>query len=147
MTDFPKAPPILSYWMIADGVFTIFLVVVLVMGGLALVRRRPTAYKLVMVYVVARLCFVVPQVLLNVAIEKPMAEWQRSMAQAQVEFIESRDGTPPPSLVEQSKNTEVTTMARVQAYGITALAALFPLIAGIYFSRPKIKNQALGWMV
>ncbi len=145
LTDFPKAPPILSWWMIADGIFSIFLFVVLLMGGMALLRRRPSAATLVMVYVVARLLFVAPALIGGIAIEKPMVEWQRQMAQAQVEFIESRQGTPPQSLIDESKNTEVTVMARVQLFGGAAITAIFPLVAGIYFSRKKIKDQIKSW--
>ena len=145
MSEFPKAPPILSWWMIADGVISIFLFVILLMGGMALLRRRPAAAKLVMVYVVARLLFVAPALLFGVAIEKPMVEWQREMAQAQVDFFESRQATPPQSLIDQAKNTEVTLMARVQLFGGAAVTAIFPLVAGIFFSRKTIKDQIKGW--
>jgi hypothetical protein len=145
MKDFPKAPPILSVWIIGDGVVSIVLVVVLVMAGMALIRRRANARSLVMAYVVIRILVALPNLVMGIASERPMAEWQRQMSQAQVEFIQSRGGEVPPQLVEASHQTEPSRWARWQTLGTTLLGVVFPAVAGIWFSRRSVRDEIAGW--
>lgn len=145
MKDFPKAPQIMSLWIIADGIVSIVLVVVLVMAGLALLRRKPGARTLVTAYVVIRLLLVVPGLFMGIAMERPMAEWQRQMAQAQVDFIESKGTKAPPELVEASHRVDPSPWARWQTLGTTLLGAAFPVVVAIWFSRRGVRDEIARW--
>lgn len=145
MEDVGPMPGIMRTWMVVDVVLSIVLVVLLCMAGLGALRRRRSFQKYAMAYVVFRLLLIVPGVGVAIMAEKPMAEWQRQLAAAQVSAIEKEGGTAPQQLKDQAATSEVSSMSRVTTFGFTVLASIFPVVVGLVFSSRSKKDEIATW--
>ena len=145
MDDVGPMPAVMRIWMVVDLVVSIVLVVLLCMAGLGALRRRRSFQKMAMAYVVFRLLLIVPGVGVAIMAEKPMAEWQRQLAAAQVAAIEKDGRTAPQSLKDQAATSEVSSMSRITTFGATLLSSIFPVVVGLVFSSRSKKDEIATW--
>jgi hypothetical protein len=135
--DMPPSPSIMSIMMIADNVISVFLVLALVMGGIGLLRRRPTARKILLVYVTVRILLAPVQMVSSIAMEKPGAEWGRQIASAQVDAMEKAGQKAPPELVAAANDTKVSSLARYQSIGLPVLFVIFPALLALVLTKKR----------
>ncbi len=135
--EMPPSPSIMNIMMIADNVISVFLVLALIIGGIALLRRRTTARKILMVYVVIRILLAPVQMVSSIAMEKPGAEWGRQIASAQVDAMEKAGHKAPPELVAAANETKVSPLARYQSIGLPLLFVVFPALLALMLSKKR----------
>lgn len=131
----PSPPQIIYIWMIIDVALTLVLLTALIMGGIALLRRRSMARQVLLFYVVVRLLIVPVQMVVGIAMERPQAEWQRQIAASIVEGMEQQGQPVDPNLRQAAQNTEPPPYARAITIGSSLLGAIFPVVLCIFLVR------------
>lgn len=144
--EFPSPPRVLVLMALAGGVIGVVMAVVLMIGGLGTVRRRPSGPRLLVRYAVISLALSLAQLPLALASVRPGAEWGSAMMHAQLDAME-KNGTQ----VTDAQRAEADRQAEPGAFnyfmtiGGTLFGCTYPVVLLVFLRRPRVRAQWQSW--
>lgn len=145
--DFPPMPNEMKVIFIIDMIISLILGIMMLMGGIGLIRRRAKGRTMLVRYAVARLVVAIPLLIGGWYALKPSGVWNADMMRAQIAFMQKTNPKAqiPASMEEQSRNTEPTMLQKGMTFGGAALGLVFPIIILLFLTRPEYKDEASRW--
>jgi hypothetical protein len=146
-SDFPGPPKEIGIAFAIDAVVSLVLGAMLLMGGIALLRRRAKGRTMVVRYAIARVVLAAPLLALGWWQMKPQAVWQANMAQAQIDMIKKNNpnATIPPNVIDATKQTEPTTFQKAILMGFSTLGLIYPVVILLTLTQPTYKDDTASW--
>lgn len=135
-----KIPPVMK--MVAGGSYAVYLVlgILLLMGGISLLRRKPGCLKLLKAWVVLRLIVAALGLGLAFLVLPANIEMQRQINESMNERL-VKAGRPEQPFDENTIYVRTLIMT-----GLSLVATLiFPVTLGFYISRQKITDEVSEW--
>lgn len=133
----------LSLRLVSLGMIIVVLIlgVMLLTGGIGLVRRRRSSVNLLKKWVVLRLVMVVIGMIVTIVTAPAQIEIQKQVYDFQVRMYEEAQRTPPPP-----KSEDQMWQTLVIQTGIASAAiSVYPFILGMFLARKKIADEVAEW--
>ncbi len=123
------------------GVANLVLGIMMVMGAVALLRRKRQGVKLLTRWAVLRMCLLLVGALLTVVIAPSQIEMQKAIIEAgNRQMIKNgREPNPIPS------DEDIHRGLIINSAVFSGIVAIYPIFLGFYLSRRKIKDQIKHW--
>ncbi|MFO0963236.1 MAG: hypothetical protein U0625_10075 [Phycisphaerales bacterium] len=145
--DFPGPPKEIGIIFAIDAVISIVLGAMLLLGGIALLRRRAKGRVYLVRFAVARVVLAVPLFVAAWWQMKPQAIWQANMAQAQVDMMKKSNPnmTIPQATLDATKQTDPSVLQKAMVVGGSALGLIFPVVILLMLTQPAYKDDTASW--
>lgn len=145
--ELPEMPAAMKWLMLGDALVSAVLAVLLVAGGIKLVRRRAGGRPLLMAYAGTRLALALPLLLGGYLMLGPTAEWNAAFARSQVDMMErSNAGAKvPPALREAAANDQPTAFNYAMFFAMAPLGLVFPAAIVIKLGSARVKAEVARW--
>lgn len=145
--DLPAAPKEIGIAFAFDALVSAVLGAMLLMGGIALIRRRAKGRTLLVRYAVARIVLAAPLLALGWWQLKPQAVWQANMAQAQIDMLKKSNPnvTIPQASLDATKQTEPTTLQKALIVSFATTALIYPVVILLMLTQKTYKDDTASW--
>ena len=145
--DFPAAPQEVGISYAIDSVLAIALGTMLILGGIALLRRRAKGRTMLVRFAVARVALAVPLLALAWWQLKPQTIWQANMAQAQVDMIKKSNpnATIPQATIDATKQTEPSAFQKAVVIGMSTIGLIYPVVILLVLTQQTYKDDTASW--
>jgi hypothetical protein len=138
-----SAPTVLLATTIGSSLVGICLGILLMSGGIKLVRYRREGVKRLKTWAIARLAWAIVAMGLAIVTMPTQIQFQREMQKQQMEAINSGGG-PAPAFGMPSEEQQ-WTMAIISTVVIGVLTLVYPLFLGVFLSRRRITDEVQRW--
>lgn len=144
--EMPSPPRLMVVMTVLGGIVGIVMAVMLMIGGIDTVRRRPAGPRLLLRYAVISLALACVQVPLAVASVRPGAEWGSSVMHAQLDAMEKNGAqVTDAQRADADAAAEPTAFTYVTSVGGTLLGLTFPAVLLVFLRRPRVRTQWQSW--
>lgn len=144
---FPDAPGAMVIGMGVDVLISIVLSAILLIGGIATLRRRSSGPRQLRRYAYIRIGLALPLLLIGFWMLGPATEWQAGIVRATNEWKESQK--PPMPVSEEERAGERAGDPGVfqiaQVVGGSVIGLIYPSILLIVLSRPRVREEIGQW--
>lgn len=136
-------PAILIAWTAGALVVTLVLGVMLLTGGIAVIRRRPVGVRRIKLWAVLRIVFLLVGIGMAIVTAPAQIAYQKLIQDAVIEQFE--DQAPPGSFPVLTD--EQILKRHILAVGISSgVIAIYPLFVIFFLGRKSIDRQVAGWL-
>jgi hypothetical protein len=144
--EFPSPPRLLVGMTVLGGVVAVVMAVMLMIGGIGTLRRRPTGPRLLVRYAAISLVLALVQLPLTLMSIRPSAEWGSAIAHAQFDALE-KNGTQVTDAqrAEADAQAEPTAVNYVMSVGGTLIGCVYPAVLLVFLRRPRVRAQWEAW--
>jgi hypothetical protein len=130
-----------------DVLISIVLSAILLIGGIATLRRRSSGPRQLRRYAYIRIGLALPLLLIGFWMLGPATEWQAGIVRATNEWKESQK--PPMPVSEEERASERAGDPGVfqiaQVVGGSVIGLIYPSILLIVLSRPRVREEIGQW--
>lgn len=126
---------------IAQILLVLVLGIMLLAGGIGLVRRKRSSVGLLKKWVILRLIMLVVGVLVTIVTAPAQIQIQRQVHEFQVKMSEDADLKPPPPRTDD----EIWRGLLIQTGVISGVLAIYPFVLGMFLSRKRIADEIAEW--
>jgi hypothetical protein len=142
MSDFPAMPNV--WFLLFSSVAAVILGIMLIVGSVQLLRRRPSAGKTLLAWVVGRMILVVIGLVGGFVTLPSQIEYAERMDAAVREMVESRQAGASASMppFDRARQEQI---GRWSLIGMNVLVVAFPLFVGILLTNPKKRAEIESW--
>lgn len=145
--EIPAPPQAMVAYLVADGFLGIVLAAMLVLGGIATLRRRQSGPRTLRRYAVLRVALAIPFLLGGLWLLGPSAEWNAAMARATNEWKDKQN--PPVQVSESDRAAEEPQEPGVLQIAPVALGAAFglafPAIVLVVLGAARRRDEVTRW--
>jgi hypothetical protein len=144
---FPDAPRAMMLGMGVDLVASLILSTLLLLGGIATLRRRSSGPRQLRRYAFIRIGLAIPLLAIGFWMLGPATEWQAGIVRATNEFKESQKPPMSVSAEERAGETpgEATTWQRAQVVGWCIIGLIYPTVILIVLAAPRRREEIARW--
>lgn len=142
--DLPKMPASMFLPQVVAVIFGTVLGIILLMGGLSVLKRRAKGVKLVRLWAVLRLVLLVFGIGLAIFTAPASIAYQREVQEKVMEAQQERSGGRAPAMPQMDEKTQMK-LAMVMIAVISAIQAVYPVFAGVFLSRASVAEEVARW--
>ena len=144
---FPDAPRAMMLGMGVDLVASLILSTLLLLGGIATLRRRSSGPRQLRRYAFIRIGLAIPLLAIGFWMLGPATEWQAGIVRATNEWKESQKPPMSVSAEERAGETpgEATTWQRAQVVGGCIIGLIYPTVILIVLAAPRRREEIARW--
>lgn len=144
---FPDAPQSMLLGMGVDLLASLILSTLLLLGGIATLRRRSSGPRQLRRYAYIRIGLALPLLVIGFWMLGPATEWQAGIVRATNEWKESQK---PPITVSEDEHAgaipgEATFWQRAQVVGGCIIGLIYPTVLLIVLTRPHCREEIARW--
>ncbi len=145
MTGIPdvEIPSDIATMTMISGLLGMCLVILLVVGSVLLLRRRPSAMKFLKIWVVLQLILTIAAVVAGFLMIDSNIEYSERVTDAVREMLSER-GDNADAVPRQSEEEMRRSAYMGLIFGVPMQLA-FPVVIGLLLTRRKWREQAAGW--
>ena len=144
--EMPGPPRLLVVMTVLGGIVGIVMAVMLMIGGIGTVRRRPAGPRRLLRYAVISLALACVQVPLAVVSVRPGAEWGSALMHAQLDAMEKNGAqVTDAQRADADAQAEPTAFNYVTSIGGTLLGLTYPVVLLAFLRRPRVRAQWESW--
>lgn len=143
---FPDAPRAMMLGMGVDLVASLILSTLLLLGGIATLRRRSSGPRQLRRYAFIRIGLAIPLLAIGFWMLGPASEWQAGFVRATNEWKETQKPPMPVSEDERAGEIpgETTFWQRAQVRGCI-IGLIYPTVLLIVLARPHRREEIARW--
>lgn len=143
---FPNPPRIMVGLAVLGGVVAAVMAVMLMIGGIGTLRRRPSGPRLLVRYAAISLVLAIVLLPVNLMSVRPGAEWGSAMMHAQLDALE-KNGTQVTDAqrAEADAQAEPTAVSYAMSFGGTLIGSIYPVVLLVFLRRPQVRAQWEAW--
>ena len=144
---FPDAPRAMMLGMGVDLVASLILSTLLLLGGIATLRRRSSGPRQLRRYAFIRIGLAIPLLAIGFWMLGPASEWQAGIVRATNEWKETQKPPMPVSEDERAGEIpgEATFWQRAQVVGGCIIGLIYPTVILIVLARPHRREEIARW--
>ena len=144
---FPDAPRAMLLGMGVDLVASLVLSALLLLGGIATLRRRSSGPRQLRRYAYIRIGLALPLLVIGFWMLEPATEWAAGIARATNEWKESQKPPMPVSEAERASERpgEPSIWQRGQVVGGCIIGLIYPTVLLIVLTRPRAREEIERW--
>jgi membrane protein implicated in regulation of membrane protease activity len=144
---FPDAPRAMLLGMGVDLVASLILSTLLLLGGIATLRRRSSGPRQLRRYAYIRIGLALPLLVIGFWMLGPATEWQAGIVRATNEWKESQKPPISVSAEERAGETpgEASIWQRAQVVGGCIIGLIYPTVLLIVLARPRRHEEIARW--
>ena len=144
---FPDAPRAMMLGMGVDLVASLILSTLLLLGGIATLRRRSSGPRQLRRYAFIRIGLALPLLAIGFWMLGPATEWQAGIVRATNEWKESQKPPMPVSEDERAGEIpgEATFLQRAQVVGWCIIGLIYPTVLLIVLAAPRRREEIARW--
>ena len=135
-------PLLLKLMAAVTGIIMFVLGLMLIFGGIRLLRRKPAGISLIKKWVIARIVFLLISFTASVLTAPIQIDIQRQSNDFANEMAVKANR---PNRVKEFDEDNAWRIVMIQAAVVTSLIAIYPLFLGFYVSRKKISDEVNTW--
>lgn len=115
--------------------------IMLLSGGIGLVRRKRSSVGLLKKWVIGRIVMLLVGIIASILTAPTQIQIQKQVYEFQVKMMEEAKRTPPPP----RSDDEIWHGLLIQTGVATGLIAVYPFVLGMFLSRKKIADEVAEW--
>ncbi len=144
---FPDAPPSMLVGMGIDLLASLFLSALLLLGGIATLRRRSSGPRQLRRYAYIRIGLALPLLLMGFWLLGPATEWAAGIARATNDWKSSQKPPLPVTEAERASErpSDPSIWQRGQVVGGCIVGLIYPAVVLIVLARPRVREEHARW--
>lgn len=145
--EMPELPAAMRWVTLLDAPISLALSVLMVLGGIRLLRRRQSGRTLLMRYAVIRIVLAVPLLAAGFVMLQPSVEFGAAIARSQIDLMkkQSPNAKVPPQLEAAANQDKPGMLNYLTLFGGAALGLAFPVAIVLWMGGGPVKEEVARW--